>query len=286
MAYGLKASSCDPLKVVTLRCFKLLCTQTCQFVRYTRPASYQKEMANSCDTNLTIWDLTNTTDFSSLVLNSWEYIFYQTSWSSIILFGICTNVSFIWTVIKTPILHTITYRYLVNLAISDLLFLIINYISRSVNYQESPLKRSIPTIVITISDLLVICSLGTVTLVSIERFLAICYPIKHHMLKGTRRTNKLICLVWCISLCYALPSLFVWKTLNICIIWPDDSAFAAYPNQYTYRQMDSWTFDFIQSTSFVLCFFFMIFNSVVYSKIYFALKVRNNTDFELNSSSC
>ena len=154
-----------------------------------------------------------------------------------------------------------------------------------VYYQESPLKRSIPTIIITIRILLVFCSLRTVTLVSLERFLAICYPIKHHLIKGTRRTNKLICLVWCISLCYALPSLFVWKTLNTCIIWPDDSAFADYPNQYTYRQIDSWTFDFIQSTSFVLCFFLMIFNNVVYSKICFALKTRNNKDFELNSSS-
>ena len=241
-------------------------------------------MANSCDTNQTVWDLTNATDFSSLVLTSWEYIFYQTSWSSITLLGICTNVSFILTVMKTPSLHTSTYRYLVNLAISDLLFLIINYIPRMVNYHQSPLKRGIPIIVITLSDLLVVCSLGTVTLVSLERFLAICHPIKHHLIKGTRRTNKLIFSVWCISLFYALPSLFVWKTSNICIIWPDDSAFADYPNQHTYLQNDSWTFDLTQSTYFVLCFFLMVFNSVLYIKIYFALKRRNNTDIKLNSS--
>ena len=241
---------------------------------------------NSCDTNQTIWDLTHATDLSGLVFTSREWILYQIMLPSFIVFGICTNVSFIWTVINTPSLHTSTYRYLVNLSISDLLFLIINYISQIIHYHTSPLKNSVPIIVTTSSYMLLICSLGTVTLVSLERFLAICYPIKHHLIKGTRRTNTLICSVWSISFCYALPTLSFGDTLIICIIWPDDSAFTNYPNQFTaYVQINNWTFDFIQSTTFVLCLFFMIFNNVLYFKIYFALKRRNNNDLGLNSTS-
>ena len=39
-------------------------------------------------------------------------------------------------------------------------------------------------------------SLFFVTLVSLERYLVICHPIKHHLLKGTKRTVKLICIVF------------------------------------------------------------------------------------------
>ena len=151
---------------------------------------------------------------------------------SIIVFGICTNVSFIWTVINTPSLHTNTFRYLVNLSIS------ISFISR---YQSHFTNWKLPyksfekqlTYYCNYIYMLSVCSFGTVTLVSLERFLAICYPIKHHLIKGTRRTNTLICSVWCISFCYALPTLSFVDTLNICIIWPNDSAFADYRNQFT-----------------------------------------------------
>ena len=162
-----------------------------------------------------------------------------------------------------------------------------NYISQIVHYHKSPLKNSFSAITVAaFSNMLAVCSLGTVTLVSLERFLAICHPIKHHLIKGTRRTNKLICSVWCISLCYALPTLFVVETLDICIIWPNDSTFADYPNQYTtHVQINNWTFDFIQSIVFVLYLFFMIFNNVLYFKIYFALQRRNNNDLGLSSSS-
>ena len=102
------------------------------------------------------------------------------------------------------------------------LFLFINHISQIVNYYTSPLKNNLPTIVTTFSYMLSVCSFGTVTLVSLERFLAICYPIKHHLIKGTWRTNTLICSVWCISFCYALPTLSFVDTLNIFIIWPND----------------------------------------------------------------
>ena len=253
--------------------------------------SLKEGMANSCDANQTILNLTYVTDLSGFVFTTWEWIIYQIIWPCIILFGICNNASFIWTVINTPPLHTSTYRYLVNLAISDLLFLITNYIPRIVYYNESrPLRKGLPYIVNTFVFLPVYCSLGTVTLVSLERFLAICYPIKHHLLKGTRRTKKLISSMWCISLCLALLHpllLFISgsRSKSICIIWPDDTAYADYPNQYTSSdQFDVPSYP-ILCVNFVLIFFLMILNNVLYFKIYFSVKGRNNKDLGLNSSS-
>ena len=244
-------------------------------------------MADSCDANQTIWNLTHGTDLSVLVFSSWEWIIYQIIWPCIILFGICNNTSFIWIVINSPSLHTSTYTYLVNLAISDLLFLITNYTPRIVYYHESSLKRRIPVIVNAFIYLLAYCSLGTVTLVSLERFLAICYPIKHHLIKGTRRTNKLILSIWCISLCLAIPYpclLFMSGSRNICVIWPDNSAYDDYPNQYISSDL-TWITDLINCMNFVLIFFMMILNNVLYFKIYVAVRGRNNKNLGLNSSS-
>ena len=275
-------------KSITHYCLpSALCHNTFQCVGCTRQEC-QKEMANSCDfnNNQTILDLTYATDLSGFVFISWEWTLYQIILPCMIAFGICTNISFIWTVINTPSLHTNTYRYLVNLAITDLLFLMTNYISQIVYYHQSPLIRNLPTVVRIFVFFFTGCSFGTVTLVSLERFLAICYPIKHHLIKGTRRTNKLICSVWCISLCYALPLLLVSKTSNMCIIWPDGSAYADYPSQYTTSGLiDNWISNLVTFVYYAFYFFLIIFNNVLYFKIYFALRRRNNNDLGLNSTS-
>ena len=247
-------------------------------------------MANSCEANHTLWDLTYheelyETDLLNLIYTSSEWIIYQIIWPCIIMFGYCTNLSFIRTVIITQSLHTNTYRYLVNLSISDLLFLLIFYIPRIVYYHESPLKERLHSAVYALNYFFFCCSVGTITLVSLERYLAICYPIKHHLIKGTRRTYKLICSVWCIAVCLALPYLFVSYASSICIIWPDDSAYADYPNQYIPLGSTHWTYVLILSINFVIFFFLMIFNSVLYLKIYLAVRARQNRNLGLNSSS-
>ena len=246
-------------------------------------------MANSCRSDQSVWDMTlvdqyETNSILSLIFTSWEWILYQVIFPCIIVFGYCTNISFIWTVINTPSLHTNTYRYLVSLSISDLLFLLMYYIPRIVNYHESPLRDNLPPIFYVSYYFFFCVSVGSITLVSLERFLAICYPIKHHIIKGTRRTNKLICTVWCAPLCLATPYLLVSGTTIICVIWPEDSAFADYPNQYV-TFATHWTFELMLCLNFAVFFFLLIFNNVLYTKIYFAVRARQNRHLGLNSSS-
>ena len=219
-------------------------------------------MAYSSDTNQTILDLTNATDISGLTSTSLKWTLNQIIWPCMIVFGICTNVSFMWTVLNTPSLHTSTYRYLVNLSISDLLFLMIFYIPRIIEYHGSPLKGNQIVILRAFTYLFLCCSCGTITLVSLERFLAICHPIKHHLIKGTKRTNKFICLVWCISLCLAVL-LFISSV-----------------------QINHWIANLVDSMNFLIFVFLMVFNNVLNTKTYFAVKTRNNdSKFNLSSDS-
>ncbi len=71
---------------------------------------------------------------------------------------------------------------------------------------------------------------GFVTLVSSERYLAICHPIRHHLLKGLKRTFKLICLVLLVALGGTLVVIqYFLKYSTACIRWPSDSKYFNYP---------------------------------------------------------
>ena len=252
--------------------------------------AYQKEMANfSCDANQIIWNLTyeqvNELEFLGLALNTSEWILDRFIWPFVLVFGYSTNISFVWTVFKTPSLHTNTYRYLVNLAISDLLFLIVFYIPRIQAYNMSTLISTLTTFLYALTNFFFCCSTGTITLVSLERFLAICYPIKHHLMKERRRTNKLIFSVWCSAVCLSAPYFIITRTTsNICLIWPDDSTYDDYPKQTTTWGSTNWTFELVLSINAVIFFFLMIFNNVLFFKIHLAVKARQNTNLGLNSS--
>ena len=100
--------------------------------------------------------------------------------SCIILVGFLGNLTFIWTVIRVPSLHTSTYIYLTSLACTDL-FTLIGF---AINEISTPMLRLENIFLLTaISDVVSWCaftwSLCLVTLVSLERYLAICHPIRH-----------------------------------------------------------------------------------------------------------
>ena len=107
----------------------------------------------------------------------------------------------------------------------------LNYI---IDYSTSPFRND--TIMLTVSYLIsafaFMSSMGFVSLSSLERYLAICHPIKHHVLKGTKRTYRLIGIVVLISVGYTcvVSSRFIAQKESItCILWPDENIFAEYP---------------------------------------------------------
>ena len=78
-----------------------------------------------------------------------------------------------------------------------------------------------------------VASTNLVSLVTLERYIAVCHPLKYYLVKGWKRTLKLTSLTWIFA---AVTSSYIFlynKGLdNICVIWPDDSYYATYPNTY------------------------------------------------------
>ena len=156
--------------------------------------------------------LSNITTSLPYIYQPGEGTFYVVL-TCIILVGLIGNITFILTVLRVPSLHTSTYIYLTSLACADL-FTLIGIICNVTFEIFIPLLGSKNIIALQVVSEMVLwfsfaSSLCLVTLVSLERYLAICHPIKHRVLKGTRRTFKMIaatCLVALAISCTVLPN--------------------------------------------------------------------------------
>ncbi len=232
-------------------------------------------MANSCESNFTI-DLSNVTSIPiHMVYMPREWVIYEIVWPCIVLCGLFSNLTFIWTVIKTPELHTITFKYLVSLAISDTLTVLCFGIPNIVHFTTRKLRDQ-PLEFDLISTFFFLCSTGILTLVSVERFFAICHPLKHHLINGTKRTNLLICMIWTIAFIYTLS---VYPTINpstFCVIWPEYDQFRNYPT-YFHQVGFTWIFIYILTPLFIFFFLFlMVSNVYIFGRMYFAMHKRMN----------
>ena len=175
------------------------------------------QLDTTCTINNTI-DLRNATSqqiwerIPGIVYQPGDWIVYYVIWSILMAFGTLSNISFIWTVIRTSTLHTSTYIYLVSLAFADLTNILGLGFLFVIGYATSPIRNTyniFVAIVYLILTFVYFSSMGFVTLVSLERYLAICYPIKHYVLKGTTRTYRLIGTVLMVSavyVCIVIPA--------------------------------------------------------------------------------
>ena len=185
--------------------------------------------SHSCLLNETL-DFTNT-DISRppfIFYLSGEWFLYQIAWPAIIIFGFMTNISFLITVYRDSSFHTATYVYLVNLSCADLIALLsIGLVDGVIMYHLNTPIRGVVSINVCsgigfVTTMSFGASLFFVTLMSLERFLAICYPIKHHLMKGNHRNVKFILATWIASIITAGSAISVYHNdLVLCILLPE-----------------------------------------------------------------
>ena len=242
-------------------------------------------------------DLRNSSNLFLYLYLPNEWILYEIVWPCIILFGFTGNIMFIWTVKRVPSLHTSTFIFLASLAITDTFVLVSVSLDFIPDFLMTPIRYGDDFIVSMIyfftSWFCFFSSLFFITLVSLERYLAICHPIKHHLLKGKKRTIKLIGVVLvgtCILASAVFPAFAV--PLVICIVWPlDDKFISNYPQVVKLLQSNAYSFAgvFTQITqsiavgSFVAAF---VANFYFYIKILQKLKKRKcNKTLQTSASS-
>ncbi|XP_038066391.1 somatostatin receptor type 2-like, partial [Patiria miniata] len=158
--------------------------------------------------------------------------------------GVINNSTFLFVMLRVPKLRTDTFLYLAHMALADLLFLnlaSILYIWRytaSVVVFHDPFVNSAQCITFfVVAQTGYFASLALVTMVTFERYLALCHPIKHRTIRGRRRTHRMISICWLVGLLVAIPSTVMLSDLKLlCLNWPDDEAYVYqdYPSTSTY----------------------------------------------------
>ncbi len=187
-------------------------------------------MNESCTTTI---DLRNGTSLSRFLYLPSEKIIFTIIWPCVMFVGLTGNIAFVWTVKRVSSLHTSTYIFLSCLSCTDIGILIGLGVSFIPDALYNPIRFETATttkvIVMIITWCCFLCSFSFVTLVSVERFFAICHPIKHHLLKGFKRTLKLIFIVVVFNIVAGLMTLlYHFEYISACILWPNDPAFSHY----------------------------------------------------------
>ena len=163
-------------------------------------------------------------------------LYSTVSWSILLIlvplvtaFGLFSNSAFIVVVYREKTMHTITNIFLVNLAVADFCHLTATFSESIGSYSNSPVydfesfKSSFGCFMH--SFLVYLCyytSLWTITLVSIERYLAVCHPLWHRHVKSSERAFRMVGAAWLISVLFASPTIPIkWNIRKVCIISSD-----------------------------------------------------------------
>ena len=170
-------------------------------------AAASAKTMEDCDKNIT-----NKTNVDEDAIVSWM------SWFLVLIFvpmitgcGIFWNSAFMFVVYRVKTMRTITNIFLVNLAVADLSVLVVassQYIGSHINSSAHSHDFSFYSVVgCTLPDFLIYTcyytSLWTITLVGIERYLAVCRPVWYRHMRDNGRAIRMICIAWVVSTLFA-----------------------------------------------------------------------------------
>ncbi|XP_071787173.1 neuropeptides capa receptor-like [Asterias amurensis] len=180
--------------------------------------------------------------------------------------GILSNFAFLYVVYCVKRMRTSTNYCLTNLAIADVLFLLGSVGSKIWKYSQSPISiddsslgRAGCIIIYLISDTAFLFSLADITLVSFQKFYAVCSA--HRALGDSRRRVfvRLLAASWILAFCIALT--FIPCTMDyvvICSSWPSKMPYQNWPNEFAYcGPVKEWTIIYgagAQAIPFILIF--------------------------------
>ena len=193
----------------------------------------------------------------------------------ILLFGVLGNLTFIYVAIRIKHMRTITNRYLVNLAIADIIFLLAAIGSKLYRYMKSPLDGDDSPLgafgciwTYFMSDMSYFASLFFVTLVSLDRYVAVCRPQdRNNGVKG--KSKELITGAWICS-CLLAASLTPGNANLVfyCYKWAPVKPFITWPSTIRYcLPLKEWMKTFSLGLQTMPFFVTLVLNCVLYVSI-------------------
>ncbi|XP_022080938.1 neuropeptides capa receptor-like [Acanthaster planci] len=131
---------------------------------------------------------------------------------------------------------------------------------------------------ITIANTGYYSSINLVTIVSLERYLALCHPMKHLRMRGRSRTYKMIAICWLLAFLFAIPiSLTMAVFIVMCLQWPEDDTYQEFPSTIvTHAAITPWLYKCVpplMNLPWIIC---MLSSIYMYVRILQALNKRGD----------
>lgn len=146
----------------------------------------------------------------------WDAIPVTLFYAFAFLAGIVGNVLVCIVIVRHPSMHTATNYYLFNLAISDTVYLLFGSpFEILLFWHQYPWLFGLPFCKFTklITEACSYVTVLTIVAFSMERYLAICYPLHSYAMSGFKRAVRIIAAIWVISLMSAAPFAY-YRTIN------------------------------------------------------------------------
>ncbi len=206
----------------------------------------------------------------------------------IMTISLLVNSGFIYTVYRSPNLHTVTNTYLVNVAIGDILLTGISCTFQFLTvYLLSPLRDDVYygkigcILTLVGAEGTYFTSILLLTFVTLERHFAICHPIKHRMINGKSRTRNIIMGSWLFGFLLSASLTAGIRFETSCVIWPKEDKYSDLPRAFTvcFPSFYSGLFDLV---SFPIVY---IVNVSLYFRIISTLRKRAENITSIGGSS-
>lgn len=159
-------------------------------------------------------------------------VFLVTSYTLICLAGLVGNVLVIYVVTRFAKMKTVTNLYILNLAISDVLFLIsLPFLITTTILEHWIFETAMCKIFFVLYSINFITSVFTLTALSGDRYLAVCHPIRSGQYRTTNIAFFCCLCIWTVSFIVMLPIILYsttvpnrknhdWRTCTI--KWPNN----------------------------------------------------------------
>ncbi|CAG0878548.1 unnamed protein product, partial [Darwinula stevensoni] len=187
--------------------------------------------------------------------------------------GVTGNLCTCFVIARNPHMRTATNYYLFNLAVSDLLFLVIGLPEELyLLWSRYPYIFGEMFCVVKglVSETCTNASILIITAFTVERYIAICHPLKAATMSKLERATKIIIGIWIVAFCSAVPQVIPFEvrtaTTDNGTVIPDFTACDVNQSYVTYSQVA------LQVSTLLFFIFPMVLISVLYIKLGWKLR--------------
>ncbi|XP_022110380.1 thyrotropin-releasing hormone receptor-like [Acanthaster planci] len=184
-----------------------------------------------------ILNLTVPADAAEYVVAITEQLGIIIGMLAVLAFGLPGNLAFLFVVYKIPHMRTVTNFFLANLAVADILFLVVTVFMYVIYLGAGPVRSDYNVArifscvgVFFVPHITYFTSICCVTVVSLERYYAICKPIQHRAMNTKTRAKRLVLTSWMVPAILTAIAMPKYGQLYMsCIIWPEGEKYEELP---------------------------------------------------------